>query len=441
MLGWVFRSDLSSRSISETMGGRTSGAGVALLLSYLAYHYHRSGLPDWYHEARLPEPISAIQVHDTDLLKRVLFSGEPWLLQCYSGLPYEGQHLPRPYRVHPVFKESLGPLRGLVRTGTLDCEAKLPSNKSLIEKFGLTRQTQPLLLFASGGRKPKQLAGTQVASAYSVTAWVKPRAQPTVRHVTTQKQLHEWCAGRRACVLTRMAKESPVLEQLAAKHRTLEVVTFGETEAAQVSVTWGRGEEVGETLEEGEARHFGASVSLLLRDPDAVPPRKGAPAPRLLRGFGGEQDFPSLDRFVSRALAATDDDFVRTPLPTVAAVAKKKKTPSARAGSGEAGISDRDRQSIRAAKLREKRARELKEAEEKARERAAEQLSPAEAERLRQQRELLRREQMAEEQAAADNIIEEVDDGDDESEDDDQAADDDTDDDDDTDEDALDLDM
>ena len=74
-------------------------------------------------------------------------------------------------------------------------------------------------------------------------------------------------------------------------------------------------------------------------------------------------------------------------------------------------------------------------------ERAAEQLSPAEAERLRQQRELLRREQMAEEQAAADNIIEEVDDGDDESEDDDQAADDDTDDDDDTDEDALDLDM
>ena len=31
--------------------------------------------------------------------------------------------------------------------------------------------------------------------------------------------------------------------------------------------------------------------------------------PRLLRGFGGEQDLPSLDRFVSRALAATDDDF------------------------------------------------------------------------------------------------------------------------------------
>ena len=77
--------------------------------------------------------------------------------------------------------------------------------------------------------------------------------------------------------------------------------------------------------------------------------------------LGGEQDFPSLDRFVSRALAATDDDFVRTPLPTVAAVAKKK-TPSARAvreaGSGEAPASQTGiAASIRAAKLREKRAR------------------------------------------------------------------------------------
>ena len=64
------------------------------------------------------------------------------------------------------------------------------------------------------------------------------------------------------------------------------------------------GPSVGETLEEGEARHFGASVSLLLRRPRTRCRRARARQLKLLRGFGGEQDFPSLDRFVSRALAA-----------------------------------------------------------------------------------------------------------------------------------------
>ena len=210
------------------MGGRTSGAGVALLLSYLAYHYHRSGLPDWYHEARLPEPISAIQVHDTDLLKRVLFSGEPWLLQCYSGIPFEGQHLPRPYRVHKVFQESLGSLKGIVQGGVLDCEKRLPSNKSLVEKFGLVRRSQPLLVLAAGGVKPRQLPANSVSSAYGVTAFVKPKAEAKVHKVGTQKTLEAVCAGRRPCLLTRMKPDSVVLDQLARTFRTVEVVTLGE---------------------------------------------------------------------------------------------------------------------------------------------------------------------------------------------------------------------
>ena len=119
---------------------------VALLSGGGYWAYHHGRLPDWYWEAKLPENIAALDVTDTAKLKHVLFSGEPWLLQCYSGIPFEGQHLPRPYRVHKVFQESLGSLKGIVQGGVLDCEKRLPSNKSLVEKFGFVRRLQPLLL-------------------------------------------------------------------------------------------------------------------------------------------------------------------------------------------------------------------------------------------------------------------------------------------------------
>ena len=102
----------------------------------------------------MPPEIEHLDVKNTAKLKHVLFSGEPWLLQCYSGLPFAGQHLPAPFRLHPVFTESAGSMKGLVKAGTLDCEAKMPSNKTLISKFGLVRRTQPLLLYAGGGDRP-----------------------------------------------------------------------------------------------------------------------------------------------------------------------------------------------------------------------------------------------------------------------------------------------
>ena len=123
------------------------------------------------------------------MLKKVLFSGEPWLLQCYSGLPYEGQHLPRPYRVHKVFTESLATMRGIVKGGMLDCEKVLPSNKTLVSKFGLVRRSQPLLVLAAGGDKPKQVPGSAVGSAYQVTQWVKPKAESKVIAINSQKAL------------------------------------------------------------------------------------------------------------------------------------------------------------------------------------------------------------------------------------------------------------
>ena len=80
-------------------------AGFAALVSVGSYYgYQHGSLPDWYWEARLPDGIEPLDVSDTEQLKKILFGGEPWLIQCYTGLPYGGQHLPAPYRIHKAFK-------------------------------------------------------------------------------------------------------------------------------------------------------------------------------------------------------------------------------------------------------------------------------------------------------------------------------------------------
>lgn len=252
------------------------------------YCYNHVGLPAWWWKSKLPGTVEALDVADTSRLKHVLFSGEPWLLQCYSGLPYAGQWLPGPFRLDAGFKESMSSLRGIVKFGMLDCEEVLKSNnKTLVAKFGLVRRTQPLLIYAGGGDRPKQVPAASATSAYGITAFVKPKAEPKVRFAASQKALDAYCGGRRACLIVKMAQDSSVLEQLSRRFRTIEIVSVGEEGSS--TLAWGRGEEVGETLEEEEAQYFGKRVSLLRADPTA-PKRthKGQrPAPRLLRAFSG----------------------------------------------------------------------------------------------------------------------------------------------------------
>ena len=114
-----------------------------------------------------------------------------------------------------------------MKAGTLDCEKVLPSNKTLVAKYGLVRRTQPLLIYAGGGDRPKQVPTASATSAYGVTAYVKPKAEPRVRSASSQKALEAACSGRRACLLAGLGADSTVLEQLARQFRTIEVVAVG----------------------------------------------------------------------------------------------------------------------------------------------------------------------------------------------------------------------
>lgn len=381
--------------------------------------YKEVGMPNWWWESKMPDFITHIDITDTAKLKHVFFSGEPWLLQCYSGLPYSGQHLPAPYRFNPTFVDSAKQMRDVVKAGTLDCEARLPNNpnKTLVSKFGLVRRTQPLLLYAGGGDRPLQVPAASSTSVYGVTAWVKPKAEPKVRVARSPKAMAAYCGGRRACLLTNLPADSTILEQLARKYRTVEVATVG----ADSTLGWGRGEEVGETLEPEEAAHFGKAISMLRADPDAPKPsRKGArPPPRLLRGYTGESDFPSLSRFVENTLALGPDEadgegkaFVRAELPSVKIPERPKKAKKPKADKKDASAGETPERQAKRAKARAA-ARKKEEADLAAR---REELKTKSAEQQREA-ETRRRAQMAAEEESAANIIEEADDDDDEGDD------------------------
>ena len=75
-----------------------------------------------------------------------------------------------------------------------------------------------------------------------------------------------------------------------------------------------------------QAQHFGQRVSFLKYDSEAARGRKGSPPPRLLRGFGGDEDLPSLSRFITASLAATDG-FMTTEFPKVAVASSPHPNP------------------------------------------------------------------------------------------------------------------
>lgn len=292
----------------------------------------------------------------------------------------------------------------------VDCERELPSNKTLVAKLGLVRRSQPLLVFAGGGANPKQVPGSSAGSAYAINAWVKPKAEAKVHQISSQQSLAAVCAGRRPCLLSAMEADSSVLSQLAHKFRKLEVCAVGSDKEGKPLLSWGRGEEVGETLEEDEAMHLGQRVSFVKPDPEqrAGKGKQRESAPRLLRGFGGNEDLPSLSLFAERALAAEEEGFIRSPLPKVVVPAKKPKPVKARK---EVNNDNVERQRKRARKLAEAAAKAEAEAEAKAK---ADEANKEEAQRLREQ---AARARMAAEEAAAGNLIEEVDDEDDEDDD------------------------
>ncbi len=175
---------------------------------------------------------TTLEVSHVDSLKRVFFSGEPWLVMCSAG---------RGYGVNSIFEgvAAAEQFQGNFNSALMNCSAKLPSSgKTVIERFKLDKQkhySESVMAFtvANGGKPkllpPSYLVAKQGESAKAIKALadlVKRKVSLRYGKVTNQKQLEKFCLKKSlsAIVLTKgKASDATLLsvQALMREHRLM----------------------------------------------------------------------------------------------------------------------------------------------------------------------------------------------------------------------------
>jgi len=131
--------------------------------------------------------VLALSPSDTAQLKKVFYSGEPWLVECTTG------------SAAPMVYSAESALKG-VQIGTLDCGAALPSGKTTYEKFKISKPSYgPVLLAAANGERP-QIVPRNALTATALASWVLGATKPKMFAPTSGAQFESQCLRKPWCV-------------------------------------------------------------------------------------------------------------------------------------------------------------------------------------------------------------------------------------------------
>lgn len=79
--------------------------------------------------------VRPIKTSDSTALKKVFFSGEPWLVECLSNRSSSGS-------ASSLMEEAAPKLGSGISAAVMNCDAVLPSGKTTLERFKLTRPSK-----------------------------------------------------------------------------------------------------------------------------------------------------------------------------------------------------------------------------------------------------------------------------------------------------------
>ena len=184
-------------------------------------------------------------------LKAVFFSGDPWLIQCGSKADLAAATAGDVgLGAHDVLEIAMPALAKLpAEVGLLDCEKKLPSGKSTLDRFKLDGGISPMLIFTANGLAPVQIVPSMLAKyggssnlfptsrqqAAALVALVKARATPQAFTFTKSEQMHAHCLKRKHCVLwlTEGEPQGEAARMLGTLLREYRTVAFGTVNTAR----------------------------------------------------------------------------------------------------------------------------------------------------------------------------------------------------------------
>jgi len=159
--------------------------------------------------------VVTLSADDPVELRKALFSGPPWLVECTSDAPDTP--------LGALVDQSLLPTG--VRAARIDCTRPLPSGRTMLQRFfgskGASAAAPPLLL-AVGGQPPIVIDRKHKKQPADLALAVRQLAKPKVHAVTRTRELHR-CARLSVCVLLvasgGASKERSVLESVAREQR------------------------------------------------------------------------------------------------------------------------------------------------------------------------------------------------------------------------------
>lgn len=180
----------------------------------------------WLVAANAGSRVVKLDVTDTDRLREVLTSGEPWLVMCKNGNKGVERSL-------VVVEDAAHALYPGIRVGVLDCGATLPSGQTMFERLRVT-ETRGLTLFTvANGRKPSLVPAKAAAEASALTAHVQKVTTPSLLALRTTKDLRSCLQSRQCLVLLESRVFSPTetarVQFLTLRHRATQFAVLNTT--------------------------------------------------------------------------------------------------------------------------------------------------------------------------------------------------------------------
>jgi len=140
--------------------------------------------------------IATVRLDDASQLKEVFFGGEPWMLQCANENVTIGEGF-------------LGASKRLsvtsnVKFGTIDCNGKLPSNKTFWQRFGQVPKAftaaAPVGFLFANNNDPLGIPEKYINDAKKLSEWAEKYSKPSVQELSWTKTFKKHCLSRDVCV-------------------------------------------------------------------------------------------------------------------------------------------------------------------------------------------------------------------------------------------------
>lgn len=128
---------------------------------------------------------------DEDSLKRIFFSGDPYVVYCQAG---KSKTVPK------MLIEGANLLPRVYSTVMLNCDVKMGStDKNVYERFSLDPKGMPAFVVANG-EKPIQFNRDSFYNADYFAEFTKNHATPKMKEVTNEIQFRSACTEKNKCV-------------------------------------------------------------------------------------------------------------------------------------------------------------------------------------------------------------------------------------------------